>query len=128
MNYELKIKDKSNVDSFEDDGIDYNNISDLEDELHRLIHWANQYGSSGADGKIEKDQNGKIINTGNTIEYTEYVFRDLMGETIKIMSANNKFREFENKSGNLVLNIERKEFGGKTENRIALKDFLPAGK
>jgi len=70
MNYELKIKDKSNVDSFEDEGIDYNNISDLEDELHRLIHWANQYGSSGADGKIEqlKKRIEKLKNITNNYE------------------------------------------------------------
>jgi hypothetical protein len=83
----------------------------------------------GADGKIEKDPNtGKIINTGNTIEYTEYVFRDLMGETLKIMSANNKFRDLENKEGTLFLNIEKKEFMGKTETRVSLKDFIPGKK
>ena len=38
----------------EDEGPDYNNISDLEDELRRLIRWSSQYGSSGADAKIEQ--------------------------------------------------------------------------
>jgi hypothetical protein len=38
----------------EDEELDYNNISDLEDELRRLIRFSNQYGSSGADAKIEQ--------------------------------------------------------------------------
>ena len=33
---------------------DYNNISDLEDELRRLTRWSNQYGSKGADGQISQ--------------------------------------------------------------------------
>ena len=37
----------------EDAGPDYNSISDLEDELRRLIRWSNQYGK-GADAKIEQ--------------------------------------------------------------------------
>jgi len=38
----------------EDEGPDYNSISDLEDELRRLVRWSNQYGSKGADSKIEQ--------------------------------------------------------------------------
>jgi hypothetical protein len=38
----------------ENDELDYNNVSDLEDELRRLIRWSNQYGSKGADAKIEQ--------------------------------------------------------------------------
>jgi len=38
----------------EDEGPDYNSISDLEDELRRLIRWSNQYGSKGADSKIKQ--------------------------------------------------------------------------
>lgn len=38
----------------EDDGPDYNNISDLEDELRRLVRWSNQYGSKGADAQIDQ--------------------------------------------------------------------------
>ena len=37
----------------EDAGPDYNSISDLGDELRRLIRWSNQYGK-GADAKIEQ--------------------------------------------------------------------------
>jgi len=36
----------------EDDGPNYNSISDLEDELRRLVRWSNQYGSKGADAQI----------------------------------------------------------------------------
>ena len=38
----------------EDDGPDYNSISDLEDELRRLVRWSNQYGSKGADAQIDQ--------------------------------------------------------------------------
>jgi DNA repair protein RadC len=38
----------------EDEGLNYNSISDLEDELRRLIRWSNQYGSKGADGQINQ--------------------------------------------------------------------------
>ena len=38
----------------EDEGPDYNSVSDLEDELRRLVRWSNQYGSKGADSKIEQ--------------------------------------------------------------------------
>jgi hypothetical protein len=38
----------------EDEGSDYNSISSLEDELRRLIRFSNQYGSKGADAKIEQ--------------------------------------------------------------------------
>ncbi len=38
----------------EDDGPDYNNISDLEDELRKLVRWSNQYGSKGADAQIDQ--------------------------------------------------------------------------
>jgi hypothetical protein len=41
-------------DDSDDDEIDYNSISDLEDELRRLIRWSNKYGSKGADSKIEQ--------------------------------------------------------------------------
>ena len=37
----------------EDEELDYNNVSDLEDELRRLIRWSNQYGK-GVDYKIEQ--------------------------------------------------------------------------
>lgn len=38
----------------EDDAPDYNSISDLEEEYRRLVRWSNQYGSKGADAKIEQ--------------------------------------------------------------------------
>jgi hypothetical protein len=38
----------------EEDELDYNNVSDLKDELNRLIRWDNQYGSKGADSKISQ--------------------------------------------------------------------------
>jgi len=41
-------------DDDDDDEIDYNNISDVQDELGRLRRWANQYNSKGADSKIKQ--------------------------------------------------------------------------
>jgi hypothetical protein len=54
----------------EDEGPDYNNISDLEDELRRLIRWSNQYGSSGADAKIEqlKKRIEQLKNTNKPLD------------------------------------------------------------
>lgn len=40
--------------NIEDEGPDFNSISSLEEELRRLIRWSNQYGSKGADSKIEQ--------------------------------------------------------------------------
>jgi uncharacterized protein YjbJ (UPF0337 family) len=37
----------------EEEEVDYSNISSLEDELRRLRRWSSQYGSKGADSKIE---------------------------------------------------------------------------
>jgi hypothetical protein len=57
----------------EDKGPDYNNISDLEYELGRLIRWSNQYGSKGADTKIEQlrkriDQLKNQVNKPKPVE------------------------------------------------------------
>jgi len=83
----------------------------------------------GTDGKMVRDQaTGKVKNTGKSIEYTTYTFRDLLGETLKIMSRNNKFREFEGKTVNLVLNVIRKEFMGKTDTKINIKEVELAKK
>jgi len=77
----------------------------------------------GGDGKIVKDEKGKVMNTGKMIEYTEYTFRDITGEVIKIMSANNNYRELENKAVILTLDLTRKEFQGKAEWRGAIKNI-----
>lgn len=55
----------------EDEGPDYNNISDLEDELKRLICWSNQYGSKGADAKIEQLRKRIIQYKNNIIRLTK---------------------------------------------------------
>jgi len=43
-------------DMEDDDQIDYNSISDLEDELSRLIRWSNEFGHKGADAQIDQLQ------------------------------------------------------------------------
>ena len=53
-NIDEKIGEGYGEFDMEGDGPDYNSISDLEDELRRLVRWSNQYGSKGADGKIEQ--------------------------------------------------------------------------
>jgi hypothetical protein len=61
----------------EDEGPDYNNISDLEDELRRLIRFSNQYGSKGADAKIEqlKQRIAQLKNQVNeAVDMTELEF------------------------------------------------------
>ena len=50
----LGVKEGYGEFDIEDDGPDYNNISDLEDELRRLVRWSNQYGSKGADAQIDQ--------------------------------------------------------------------------
>jgi len=50
----LGMKEGYGEFDMEDDGPDYNNISDLEDELRRLVRWSNQYGSKGADAQIDQ--------------------------------------------------------------------------
>jgi uncharacterized protein YjbJ (UPF0337 family) len=45
--------DGLNESQEEDEEVDYSNISSLEDELRRLRRWSSQYGSKGADSKIE---------------------------------------------------------------------------
>ena len=49
----LGMKEGYGEFDMEDDGPDYNSISDLEDELRRLVRWSNQYGSKGADAQID---------------------------------------------------------------------------
>ena len=50
----LGMKEGYGEFDMEDNGPDYNNISDLEDELRRLVRWSNQYGSKGADAQIDQ--------------------------------------------------------------------------
>jgi len=50
----LGMKEGYGEFDMEDDGPDYNNISDLEDELRKLVRWSNQYGSKGADAQIDQ--------------------------------------------------------------------------
>lgn len=50
----LGMKEGYGEFDMEDDGPDYNSISDLEDELRRLVRWSNQYGIKGADAQIEQ--------------------------------------------------------------------------
>ena len=50
----LGMKEGYGEFDMEDDGPDYNNISDLEDELRGLVRWSNQYGSKGADAQIDQ--------------------------------------------------------------------------
>ena len=50
----LGMKEGYGEFDMEDDGPDYNSLSDLEDELRRLVRWSNQYGSKGADAEIER--------------------------------------------------------------------------
>lgn len=50
----IKAGNKNMNESDEDDELDYNNISQLEDELRRLIRWSNQYGNKGQDYTIKK--------------------------------------------------------------------------
>jgi len=78
----------------------------------------------GADGKMVKDEKGKVVNTGKMVEYTTYTFRDITGETLKLMTAKNQFRELEGSTIDLVLNLTRREFQGKTETKVALVDVL----
>lgn len=80
----------------------------------------------GEDGKIKKDEKGKILNTGKMIEYTDYTFRDLLGEVIKIMTLNNKWRDLENQKVVVSLDLTRKEFQGRAEWRASIKNITVA--
>jgi len=99
------------------------NISDLE-----LKMWKKEMmpeNLKGADGKFQKDENGKFIKSGKEVEYTTYTFRDLTGEVLEIMSAKNDLREQEGKTGLVVLNLTRRSFQGKTETKVSLDGFFP---
>jgi hypothetical protein len=81
----------------------------------------------GEDGNIIKDKiTGKVINTGRKIEYTDYTFRDLKGEVIKIMALGDKYRDLENKAVIVTLDLTRKEFGGKAEWKASIKNMVEA--
>lgn len=77
-------------------------------------------------GKIVNDENGKPLKTGKMIEYTNYIFRDALGEKLEILSAKNNFREFENSKKNLtvILNLTKRSFQGKTDTKVSLVDIL----
>jgi len=74
----------------------------------------------GTDGKMVKDASGKIKKTGRMKEYTNYIFRDLMGEKLEILSAKNNFRELEGENCDVVLNLRKTSFQGKTETKVSL--------
>lgn len=86
----MKIKMSEGYDEFdmEDEGPDYNNISDLEDELRRLIRFSNQYGSKGADAKIEQlkqriDQLKNQVNEDIKTKMTKKELKEVIREQIK---------------------------------------------
>jgi len=70
--------------------------------------------------KATKDKDGKTIftKTDKDLEYTNYIFRDLAGDKIVLMSKNNTFRELEGLECNIDINITFDEF--KRRNRYAL--------
>jgi len=53
INMDPNMLGESLNENDEEEEIDYSNISSLEDELRRLRCWSSQYGSKGADSKIE---------------------------------------------------------------------------
>jgi len=82
----------------------------------------------GTDGKVMKGADGKNAKTGKMIEYTTYTFRNLLGETEKIMSLKSEFRELENKLCTVSFGVNRSEFGGKTECKMSLVNVVLQGK
>ena len=66
----------------EDAGPDYNNVSDLEDELRRLTRWSNQYGSKGADAQMDQLRKRieylKVQSTSVNEAINPEVFREFM--------------------------------------------------
>jgi hypothetical protein len=53
INMDPNMLGESLNENDEEEEVDYSNISSLEDELRRLRRWSSQYGSKGADSKIE---------------------------------------------------------------------------
>jgi len=81
----------------------------------------------GEDGNIVKDKvTNKVVNTGRKIEYTDYTFRDLKGEVIKIMALGDRYRDLEGKAVIVTLDLTRKEFGGKSEWKASIKNIVSA--
>jgi ABC-type Fe3+-hydroxamate transport system substrate-binding protein len=75
----------------EDAGPDYNSISDLEDELRRLIRFSNQYGSKGADAKIEQlkqriAQLKNQVNEAKKVKMTKKDLKEVIREQIKSLT------------------------------------------
>ena len=75
----------------EDEGPDYNNISDLEDELRRLIRFSNQYGSKGADAKIDQlkqriAQLKNQVNEAKKVKMTKKDLKEVIKEQIKSLT------------------------------------------
>ena len=89
----IKIKMSEGYDEFdmEDEGPDYNNISDLEDELRRLIRFSNQYGSKGADAKIDQlkqriAQLKNQVNEAKKVKMTKKDLKEVIREQIKSLT------------------------------------------
>jgi len=51
-----------------------------------------------------------------------------MGETLEVMSAKNSFRDLENKNVNVILNLTKKSFQGKSETKVSLDSVIPTQK
>lgn len=82
----------------------------------------------GKDGKMVKDEKGKVVSTGKMLDYTEYYFVDMVGNLLKILTKNSEFRQYEGQDGILFIKLEIKEFQGKSEKRFTLADFVPVKK
>ena len=95
----------------EDEGPDYNSISSLEDELRRLIRFSNQYGSKGADAKIEQLKQ-RIAQLKNQVDETKDIAQNV-GEELDL--SNPEFTDSGLQMYLINLNKELSYYLGKGE-------------
>jgi len=69
---------------------------------------------------MSKDKDNKSVfnKTGKMIEMTTYIFRDIVGEKLVILSKDNAFRQMEGKDVKITLDVIFNDFQKK--NRISL--------
>lgn len=67
---------------------------------------------------VEKDGKKQFVKTGKEVEMTTYIFTDVVGDKLVILSKDNNFRTLEGEEVIITVKIEFNDF--RKQNRVSL--------
>jgi len=75
---------------------------------------------------VEKDGKKQFVKTGKEMEMTTYIFTDVVGDKLVILSKDNNFRTLEGEEVIITVKIEFNDF--RKQNRVTLVGIEKAKK